>query len=53
MVKAMGPFRDSQTPAWLSEVPAEPPLVGPEVDLYIAFLGEIAFVCFNVTNLVY
>jgi len=29
MVKAMGPFRDSQTPSWLSgpltDVPSEPP----------------------------
>ena len=29
MVKAMGPFRDSQAPSWLSgpqiDVPAEPP----------------------------
>ena len=31
MAKAMGPFRDSQAPSWLSgpraDIPAEPPLV--------------------------
>ena len=33
MVKTIGPFRDSQAPSWLSgprtDVPAEPPLIGP------------------------
>ena len=33
MAKAMGPFRDSQAPSWLSghwaEIPAEPPSRSP------------------------
>jgi hypothetical protein len=33
IAKAMGSFRDSQVPSWLSgpqtDVPAEPPVIGP------------------------
>ena len=45
MAKVMGPFRNSQSLSWLSEpwtdVPAEPPLIGPTLNQPLSFLSAM------------
>ena len=45
MAKAMGPFRDSLAPYWLSghqtDVPAEPPLIGHGVGVVQSFVCSV------------
>ena len=45
MAKGMGPFRNSQSLSWLSgpwtDVPAEPPLIGPTLNQPLSFLSAM------------
>jgi hypothetical protein len=45
MAKVMGPFKNSQSPSWLSgprtDVPAEPPLIGPTLNQPLSFLSVL------------
>jgi hypothetical protein len=45
MAKVMGPFKNSQSPSWLSEprtdVPAEPPIIGPTLNQPLSLLSAL------------